>query len=726
MKSKIILLQIILVSHVAFSQMFSEKSEFIENFGVISETFINGGSCYKTEVINDKLYVGCDAGLLIYDISDSQEYELLGVHNSNKVSAFYIKDNLLYLGGKKNGKGLIEIINIENPTSPELIFCLDFPYYVSGSPRNIFMKDNFIYISYSHLYMIDLNDWNNPVFYEDWSIYARDFEIRDNLLYNLESSTLKIYDIIDDTNFVIKSSIGGPGWNFRMCLKENLIYIPGYSLMIIDVSDPVNPEMLSEISFPIPYMANVDVEGGYAYVIGNDDYSGLLSVVNIQDLLNPFIVSQYYDFYGWYINVESNKVYLSSHINDGNGFSGLLTLDTEDPNNVYIQNNIPSSAAEKCRIYDNMAFVANGYKGFSILNISDYQNPVPISTTPTKWKAVDILKDGNILYIAEADSGIQIFDIENPYQPVLLSEHCTYENSDGYLKLGKYQNYLYTGGAVWINDILDVSDPENPVLVNSIPVNDWGYDIEIMDDHLFVAGYWGGLQIFSLADPENLIEVGYYPLDLALKIAVSKDIAYLSGGQGIGLFDISDLTNPQYITGYNPTPGQYSSLYHMYPKGDTLYYSNSVNSIYLLDVSDPYNPYVVDSIQGSRAISFEFYQDFIVSHDEYFLSIIGDTTTVSVEENTYVNQNFFLHHNYPNPCYNETNIAFRLNDNQHVKIELLDNVGRKLKTILNRKLNIGDHSFKVNTSSLNPGIYYYRVFLNGDFTESRKLLVVGN
>ena len=720
MRPLLIFCQFFIFSCLISAQQAQINNSYIENYGLLSETFLNGGYCYEIEVIDNLAYVGTDAGLVIYDISNPVEFELVGFYSCFSVRSFYIDNDIAYLGTLNKGnswKGKIEIIDITDTSEPIQIFSYEIYGYVMGPGRGLNVKDNYIFISYGKLYIIDINDLNNPVVYTYNSIHPFDMVVDEDILYVVSYGNMKIYNISDITNIELLSSVNCSGNNLQV--KGNFAYISGGSLKIVNISDPNNPEVLSETYFTNNYARDVKVKQPFAYVTGYNNENGIFAIVDIFNPLDPSILYESTDYLGSNIFVKDNKAFISgSTIYE----YGIITLDVSNPSNVNSINITRSSTAMKCKVYNNTAFVANGHCGITLINITDILNPIEISSTLTKGVAVDVLKDSNILYVAEADSGIQIFGIINPSQPVLLSEHCSNNSWDGYLKLDKYQNYLYTGGGGWINDIIDVSDPENPVLVGTIPVNDWGYDIQIMGQHLFVAGYWGGFQIFTLEDPVNPVEVGYYPLGLALKITVSKELAYIYDNTNILIFDISNFTNPTLVSTYNP--GQYVSVYHMYAQGDTLYYSNALSQINVLDVSNSNNPVIVDSIVDIRAISFDFLNNNFITHDEYLLRIIGDTTTISTDDNLDLREEYYLHQNIPNPCSENTSITIFLPETMNIKLELYNNIGRKLITLIDRRLNKGEHTIRYNTVSLKQGIYYYRLIIDDKYTESKKMLVV--
>lgn len=65
---------------------------------------------------------------------------------------------------------------------------------------------------------------------------------------------------------------------------------------------------------------------------------------------------------------------------------------------------------------------------------------------------------------------------------------------------------------------------------------------------------------------------------------------------------------------------------------------------------------------------------------------------------------------FPNPTSNSLNIAYRLNDNQNVTIQVFDYNGRLLNTLTENEMQMqGTNSTMLNTSSLSSGIYFITI-----------------
>ena len=237
MKLLFFICQFFIFSCFISAQKAQMKNSYFENYGLLSETFLNGGNCYEIEVIDNLAYVGCDAGLLIYDVSNIEEYELIGHYSCNSVRSFYFEDDNVYLGtiDNNNSRAKVEIIDISNPTSPIQIFNFDLGYVI-GAGRGLTVVDNFIYVGYYYLYLIDINNLTNPVVYQISPIHPYDFVINNTFLYVTTLNNFEIYDIANDTSFIFKSSVNCQGSNLEV--NGDFAYISGGSLKIVNASDP--------------------------------------------------------------------------------------------------------------------------------------------------------------------------------------------------------------------------------------------------------------------------------------------------------------------------------------------------------------------------------------------------------------------------------------------------------------------------------------------------------
>ena len=88
---------------------------------------------------------------------------------------------------------------------------------------------------------------------------------------------------------------------------------------------------------------------------------------------------------------------------------------------------------------------------------------------------------------------------------------------------------------------------------------------------------------------------------------------------------------------------------------------------------------------------------------------------------------FALDQNYPNPFNPSTKIAFRLAVDSKVSLKVFDVLGQEVATLVNTNMLAGGHSFDFDASSLNSGVYLYRIEAVGNdgtnFVDVKKMIL---
>jgi hypothetical protein len=110
----------------------------------------------------------------------------------------------------------------------------------------------------------------------------------------------------------------------------------------------------------------------------------------------------------------------------------------------------------------------------------------------------------------------------------------------------------------------------------------------------------------------------------------------------------------------------------------------------------------------------------LYSGDSYFAPYSGHpsdlrTGTVIIPENQR------LSGNYPNPFNAGTMIRYSLDSNAQVKLEILNNRGQLVETLINHMQSAGSHNISWQPEGVGSGTYYYRLTVNGQ-TEMGKAI----
>ena len=88
---------------------------------------------------------------------------------------------------------------------------------------------------------------------------------------------------------------------------------------------------------------------------------------------------------------------------------------------------------------------------------------------------------------------------------------------------------------------------------------------------------------------------------------------------------------------------------------------------------------------------------------------------------------FALDQNYPNPFNPSTTINFRLAVDSKVSLKVFDVLGQEVATLLNGNIVAGSHTVNFNASSVNSGVYLYKIEATGidgsNFVDVKKMIL---
>jgi hypothetical protein len=100
---------------------------------------------------------------------------------------------------------------------------------------------------------------------------------------------------------------------------------------------------------------------------------------------------------------------------------------------------------------------------------------------------------------------------------------------------------------------------------------------------------------------------------------------------------------------------------------------------------------------------------------------LGGSMT-KVKNHTRVADEFNLSQNYPNPFNPTTTIRFSTRQTSHVSLVVYDVLGRKLTTLINQRMTLGEHEVRFDGRGLPSGVYFCRLSADGDVRTIKILL----
>ena len=111
------------------------------------------------------------------------------------------------------------------------------------------------------------------------------------------------------------------------------------------------------------------------------------------------------------------------------------------------------------------------------------------------------------------------------------------------------------------------------------------------------------------------------------------------------------------------------------------------------------------------------------SGPDIIFEVNGIITGVESETNCNLPDKFTLYQNYPNPFNPTTIIKYHLPQTSFVSLRIYDIIGKEVKTLVNERQDVGDHSLTIDVHNLSSGVYFYRIEA-GSFVETKKFVVM--
>jgi hypothetical protein len=421
-------------------------------------------------------------------------------------------------------------------------------------------------------------------------------------------------------------------------------------------------------------ITDIETNGYLVYYTAYNSESGYsVRVMNAEDPSSHInITASWMSSNALGLAVDGNMLYVAAST------EGFYALNVTDQN-AFVETgyvDTPGNATDVI-IDGNFAYLADGEAGVHILDISNPASPSILSTYDTDGFARKLVKQGNTLFVADGDNGIVVLDLVNPLVPISVPSPGivpfvwdvdlyggvlvvasddglhTFNVGPGITNIANtvFPN-IFDGYEAWDVRIdgniaivaggpdgiytLDVSDPNNPILLgqDNQTTNDFYRKLDIQGNFAYVADYGpgGGLQIYDISDPTNLVHIELEGLSYATDVAVYGDMAIVADGTyGVYLYNISDTSNAFYAGFFDI----FNNVTAVWMQGPHLYVVEDnggavVASLYIYDMTD-----FVNEVQiGFHAVDGMFYDIWVdgdlaytADHDWMLPYNVTDPTT---------------------------------------------------------------------------------------------------
>lgn len=242
---------------------------------------------------------------------------------------------------------------------------------------------------------------------------------------------------------------------------------------------------------------------------------------------------------------------------------------------------------------NDIAYVTCGYSGVKIYDISDPHEPIELAnvSSSSSGYAHQLVMRENLMFIGDGRGGLKIIDFENLSNPVVLSQYTgdyawdVEVRGDTAFVANGFQGI---GGKL---TIVNVTDPATPILLSSFITIGDATDIEVVDNLAFLTTSYAGFTVFDISNHTNPIQLAQYigpstsDTDLG-DLEIVGDLAFLSyWNKSFKVLNITDLSNIEVIAEFNKSLESFSV--HIDTERSLAYLCDLELGLILLDIHNP-------------------------------------------------------------------------------------------------------------------------------------------
>ncbi len=392
--------------------------------------------------------------------------------------------------------------------------------------------------------IVDVSSLDSPQLLNLFETAGRVFglEVRGDTVYAaMGSEGLEIYDCTDVSFPALLGFLSG--FNLRCLeLEDDILYATDKSkgLAALDVSDPTMPFSVGELS----------LTGQYHYGLAVDTTFDLAVVCSWD--------------------------------------KGVNIADISDSSNLTLKENLPGFAVWGVDISDSLAYVTAWNDSVHVIDLVSHEEVASFGFGEVDVVPYDISLGNDYGAVAGYLGSWWVFDIADPANSFITDNDVR----GGFCEVVAIsQEWIVTGRQGGKLEFFPTDDSLIPTRLTSTP--DWPRDLEIHNDTLYVAEGWEGLALYDIsgADEVNLISRLAFDSVHVWAAEVDSGFAYLACGKsGFIVVDLSDPVNPSEVARLAFGVRALSIL----KDGDTVWVGLEGSGIWLVDVSDPGVPVLME------------------------------------------------------------------------------------------------------------------------------------
>jgi len=492
--------------------------------------FATGGYLYMDTYHDDQEW------LEIWDIDPPGSAYLVKLVPLEHPSALfvYVKDGLAYLHYYQD----LYVYDVDPPESAAYVGTMPLPT-VFG---DLAASGDYAYVSDDQddvLYVVDVADPSSPQIVNTINSVDKfgSLTVEGNYLYAGEAGAVEVYDISDGASPVAVNTIEAVGWVAgRVVLEGNRAYFEDLGgLAIVDNTVPESAQTVGYIGTAWA-AKETRVDGSYACILKSGKVGdNQVRCIQLADISDPGAA--------WITSARPAPGDLTDYdIRDGYVYlltPGALRIFKIEPPGVL---NLVATweGGSLIRVRDGLGYLLHS-NNLSILDLNPPESVNEISVTPCGMSGggLDLEIDSGYAYIAHAEDGLTIVDVDPPESAAPVGDSGFGGNTFDDMAVANGYAYAFNGflfvdppGSEWIPifTVLDVDPPDAAhEIVHFWPCGFYAKSLVAGNGYVFTAGWSNGMQIVDVNPPEttsvvtNLILPGY-----AQHISMIDNYAYVT------------------------------------------------------------------------------------------------------------------------------------------------------------------------------------------------------
>ena len=309
------------------------------------------------------------------------------------------------------------------------------------------------------------------------------------------------------------------------------------SILFISCGSPNEPEDLSGSDGGYKIVSRFSTSGYSQDIIAVDTLlyiaqgEGGLVIINISDPKNPKIVSEVTSElrgYSYKLAIKDSIVYIAA------GNFGISVVQISDPYHPAVTvNNLPMKPARNLYVMGDYLFTAVSEQGFNISEISYPSQPDVRSTTytPGYAQSVTATTDSNYLLVACGEMGFAMMDISDFQQGFGIYPVAAWKDTPGYavdICNHPTQPVAFLACGTAGITIINYADTNNIKIIGSCSTGGYAKEVFYTDNKLFVTTETRGVQIFDVSDLSAPVKIGTVATEYALGVYADAKYVYIA------------------------------------------------------------------------------------------------------------------------------------------------------------------------------------------------------